>query len=218
MNTDQRYTILGLAGRAGAGKSTFAEAFYGEYQRLTRQTEDAAGCCIRSFADPIREIAAVLFGRGFYSAEEKAAPAPNANRVWKAGHQAGVPHLGNYAVTGRRVLQFIGTEFGRDQIYPDIWLDIFERRFHAHRGAYGVYVVPDVRFENEARMIRSLGGVVLRIVNTNLPPSTSQHPSEAGLPDGLCDGVATFESAEECMSYAEQVARQRFEMGVSDHA
>ena len=56
-------------------------------------------------------------------------------------------------------------------------------RFHKDR-----IVIDDVRFPNEAEMIRARGGKIWRLSRKGFEPSGDSHVSEAGLPDELIDG------------------------------
>jgi len=56
-----------------------------------------------------------------------------------------IPELGNRSAT--EIQQFLGTEFGREFIHPDLWLNIWHRWALAQPG----HVVQEsVRFANEA--------------------------------------------------------------------
>ena len=80
---------------------------------------------------------------------------------------------------GRRLLQVLGTEAGREYD-PDIWVkklewDIFGRQVPP----FPLVVISDVRFENEAAFIRRRGGDVIRIVGRSYYSPTSPQGSHA---------------------------------------
>ena len=67
-------------------------------------------------------------------------------------------------VTPRRMMQTLGTEWGRDLIHPDLWVLALRRELETHLTRRRLNaVVTDVRFENEASMIRELGGVIIHV-------------------------------------------------------
>ena len=67
-------------------------------------------------------------------------------------------------VTPRRMMQTLGTEWGRDLIHPDLWVLALRRELETHLINRRLNaVVTDVRFENEASMIRELGGVIIHV-------------------------------------------------------
>ena len=69
----------------------------------------------------------------------------------------------------------------------DIWLRVAYWRWEqAAAAGLGLIVVPDVRFANEARQIRSEGGEVWLIHRPGVEP-VAAHSSEAGLPLRLVD-------------------------------
>lgn len=76
--------------------------------------------------------------------------------------------------TPRHAMQTLGTEWGRDCMGEDVWVNI------AHNLAvnYQDVVIADVRFPNEAASIRDRGGVVVRISRPD-NPANDDHPSEA---------------------------------------
>lgn len=64
----------------------------------------------------------------------------------------------SYGVTPRHMMQTLGTEWGRNLIDSDIWVKAFARL-----NAGKCVIVPDVRFENEAELVRE-HGVLIHLV------------------------------------------------------
>jgi hypothetical protein len=164
--------IIGITGRKGSGKSTFAKELGKSF----------AFHVPLAFADPIRSIALAVFGSEYKTQESKAL----VDAFWQE-------RLGDEWSTGRAILQRLGTDVFRNGINKNIWLWAMERRLmalmarvHANH-PLPLVTVDDVRFANEAEMIRNLGGRIIRMVNTNLPPNTDQHESEKGLPEDMVD-------------------------------
>lgn len=89
----------------------------------------------------------------------------------------------------RQLLQTLGTEWGRMLVSDDLWLRIASRRIDELVAAGATAIcVADVRFDNEAQMIRERGGQVWRVERT--PASeTYAHVSEAGIYVHLIDRV-----------------------------
>jgi hypothetical protein len=65
----------------------------------------------------------------------------------------------------------MGTEAGRAIHGDDLWTNLVARRIQAIRDAGGRTVVTDLRLPHEAEWVRSLGGVVIKVVR----------PGQAGL-------------------------------------
>lgn len=82
-------------------------------------------------------------------------------------------------VTFRHLQQTLGTEWGRACISPDVWLRVWKERGRQ----YEYVVVDDVRFPNEAELIRSMGGEVWKVVrpSASVAEEVGGHPSEGGL-------------------------------------
>lgn len=124
--------IIGLAGRAGAGKNTVADCLC-ELMPGARQI---------AFADPLRRIAADLYGLHPHQLTDRDAK------------EAVIPQWG---LSPRQILQRLGTEVGR-QIHPETWTRYLERQVRAEPGVE--WIVTDVRMPNEVDTIERLGGVV----------------------------------------------------------
>jgi ABC-type dipeptide/oligopeptide/nickel transport system ATPase subunit len=90
-------------------------------------------------------------------------------------------------VKDRKLLQWIGTEWGRDSISPDLWLSIWREEVLRlqHLNPDALIVCDDVRFDNEAMALRGLGGKIIRIVADRAQERTmagiANHASEAGI-------------------------------------
>jgi len=112
-----------------------------------------------SFADPIKEMARVGFG---FTHEQL-----------HGDHKETVDQT--FECTPRHVLQTLGTDWGREMIHPDVWVKAME--FRLVPGT----IIPDVRFENEARLIRKRGVLIHVESNRATIDAGSNHVSEAGV-------------------------------------
>lgn len=79
-------------------------------------------------------------------------------------------------VSTRHLLRTLGTEWGRECVAPDMWLRVWEARMKQ----FDLVVVDDIRFENEAELVRELGGEVWMVQRAGTV-NTSTHASEGGL-------------------------------------
>ena len=142
--------LLGITGKAGSGKSTAAQVLI-----------DAGWVRIK-FADPLKDML-----RAIGLTEDQI-----------EGHLKEVPCDLLQGKTPRWAMQTLGTEWGRNSIGERFWLDIARRKIALAMAAGLSVVVDDVRFENEAQVIRELGGLVLGISrNVNV---SGGHVSENG--------------------------------------
>jgi hypothetical protein len=78
----------------------------------------------------------------------------------------------------------LGTEWGRDLIHPDIW--VIAARAQIERYGDADIVFDDVRFENEASMIRELGGLIIHVDRLG-NDDNDRHRSEDGIYDQTAD-------------------------------
>lgn len=93
-------------------------------------------------------------------------------------YQAKQVVVGDAGVSVRHMLQTLGTEYGRQCIHPDIWVRCWKGRAQQ----YSAVVADDVRFPNEAAMIKLLGGEIWRIDRPGVPHEHG-HASEGSLDD-----------------------------------
>lgn len=151
--------IIGISGRAGAGKTTLAE-------NLIRRFHDSNidHITLIDFADPVRKIAAEFLPR-----EWKLHPCDLRNEEIK---RLAFPS----GKTVRQLLQVIGTDVGRT-FDPDIWLKKYEEEINSLPDPY-IVVTADVRFLNEVTQIKKLGGIVIRLLRN---PYNLSHASEHDL-------------------------------------
>lgn len=91
----------------------------------------------------------------------------------------------------RKLLQFLGTEWGRG-IDDRIWIDQFERHVNLVRQLYSGVVIlnDDTRFNNEAELIKQLGGTLIHIQGPQRTELVgTQHASEAGIDEQYIDFI-----------------------------
>jgi hypothetical protein len=95
-------------------------------------------------------------------------------------------------------MQRMGTEFGREMVHPELWVRRCMNEVAGYTRRAVPVVISDVRFENEARVIRDQGGVIVH-VRRGVSVSTDTHVSETPLPvlfgdllvhnNGTCDDL-----------------------------
>lgn len=84
---------------------------------------------------------------------------------------------------GRRLLQLLGTECGRKCIGEDIWIRHWLNNIHMCGDS--LILVDDVRFPNECKAIKDMGGILIKMIrNTD---TQSDHASEQDLPSSYFD-------------------------------
>lgn len=123
----------------------------------------------------------------------------------------------------RKLLQFEGTENGRDKIGPNVWVDTVDKWIELHATRYakmgrpiGVVIVSDCRFPNEVDWIFSRGGIVLKMEapkrnlaameKTGDPEKIKNHPSETSLDDYENENIIIVKNDVPNRSIDEQLA------------
>lgn len=131
--------LIGITGCKGHGKDTVAKMLV------------ARGFTLLRFADPLKNML-----RTFY--RDLGVPALEIEARIEGVLKQTPDLLLNWR-TPRHAMQTLGTEWGRNCIGRDLWVDTLLRRAKRANPA----VVPDVRYENECHAIREAGGVVWRV-------------------------------------------------------
>lgn len=156
--------VIGYCGHAGSGKSHMA-------QTVLRTCGYPAA--VMSFASPLKTMThslLTIMGVGHSSVERMV-----------HGDMKEVEIDPNLfpGLTTRKLMQTLGTEWGRNTVDPDLWTKIMLARLAQARVDGYAVIIDDVRFQNEVKLIHSLGGKVVRIHRTGLTgPLADAHVSE----------------------------------------
>ena len=67
----------------------------------------------------------------------------------------------DFGLTGREILQKVGTDLFRNNFDKDVWVKIMKRRIEASPETSVVF--SDLRFVNECEMVQELGGTIIRL-------------------------------------------------------
>lgn len=131
--------ILGLHGPAGAGKDTLYKLLNSVKPSVLRF----------KCADPL------------YSMAKAIDPVfnPDMTHEDKEDWLLNSPILG----TRRNFLQKLGTEFAREHIHSDFWILLLKDKIEKVILEDAIVLVTDIRFENEARLIRTMGGTMIHL-------------------------------------------------------
>ena len=142
--------LVGICGHKQHGKSTVAQAFAREgYER-------------HAFADPFKRMLVEL-GLTY-------------DHVY--GNQKDDKPEILCGKTVRRAMETLGTEWGRNLIGEDIWINAWKTRVVPKILNGAKIVVDDVRFPNEAAAIWGFGGKIIRVTRPELGVPRTTHTSE----------------------------------------
>lgn len=146
--------IIGLSGKAQAGKDTVAAILVEDYGFTRLAFADVIKAAVYTL-DPIVSLSGLRLQHLVDT------------NGWEAAKQ--FPEV-------RRLLQIFGSEVGRDLIDEQIWIELTMNGIKAS----GNFVISDVRFRNEAEEIKYQGGQVWRITRAINNP-VNFHRSETEL-------------------------------------
>ena len=174
---DGSYMILGLAGRAGAGKDTCADVLCQAHQfyrmafadALRKEIIDAFGIDASVFDVSLKERKAAALAIG------RCSDADFMSLMVKRGETITAPR------SPREIMRWWGTEYRRAQnlVY---WLDKASQEVNeAVRRGYRRVVITDVRFRNEADFVRYYNGQVWMIDRADANAAPADHQSEIEL-------------------------------------
>jgi hypothetical protein len=183
--------LLGITGAKGSGKGTVAQ-FVAEWA-----TENGLLAIDRGFADKLKWAMARIFWPEITleDALKWANEFKNENEAFACIGRHGNEEP-DMMISGRQLFQHGGTEMGREIFGNNFWIDqllpldeaTMLRNFSDENHALAhIATISDVRFENEARRIKELGGSVLYVVRPGYEPDG--HVSEARLSDVFIDVV-----------------------------
>ncbi len=164
--------IIGICGLIGSGKDTIADHLVKDHNFVKI-----------SFADKLKDTVATLFDWDRTLLDGKT----EQSRLWREQEDPFWSKELKKKVTPRYVLQVFGTECMRDGFYDGIWVSMLKKKVTENPDIN--WVIPDVRFENEVKVLNEIGGEVWWVKRGQLPmwfrmyqdigqKPTDVHPSE----------------------------------------
>jgi len=153
-------TIIGLGYKAGHGKDVTATFIRQLYRSRGAELIETI-----HFADALK----LGIGKGVLGLTD--------DQLYGKGKEELDPFWG---FTPRAMLQICGTEAMRQGFREDVWTKALERKILSQ--PLQSFVVADVRFPNEAALIKQLGGLLVRVYRPQAPPCADPtHASETAL-------------------------------------
>lgn len=145
--------IIGISGKIGSGKDTFAELLaeqlYGKVER-------------HALADKLRLITEIISGTPMTTTHEINKPFCNEIRNYTQDQKNIV--IKKFNKTIGETLQLVGTDLFRDNYDTDIWVkSFFNEELEEKLNEGKIIIVPDVRFVNEADYLIKEGGYLIRL-------------------------------------------------------
>ena len=158
--------IIGVMGKAGAGKTTLARAICNKIQQSVGFHAGSDLVRIRGFADPLKEmvrnIAHLEYDQLYGDKKEVIDP--------------------RYGVTPRYIMQQFGTNFARRVLGENFWINRMKIELEElEKKGVKLVLIDDVRSQMEADFITQ-EGTLLKIIRGNNPvvlgKEESEHDSE----------------------------------------
>lgn len=165
--------IVGFTGKMGSGKDTAADSVFCDFRW--------------AFAAPLKDGVKAFFN---FSNEQMTDPELK---------DAIDPR---WEVSPREMLQYFGTDCIRTRL-PGFFLQNMRMKFEqlkTHNAFDLIALVTDVRFDDEAALIKEHGGIVIKIHRPCLSDDRSAHTahaSEAGLSPGMVDFIVVNDGSVE---------------------
>ena len=153
---------VAIIGKKGSGKSTLAkhltESFY---ESLIMEDAETI-----KMADTLKDMCRLFLKDAGFNEEM-------VERMIEGDiKEERIPY---YDFTPRRMMQTLGTQWGRDCLKPSIWRDIWENRVNASESSI---ICDDVRFDNEVIRAEEMGFKLVRIVSPDTEQNSDEHESE----------------------------------------
>lgn len=156
--------IIGVSGKIGSGKDTFADVLIDYVKSEYDITFEN-----KKYAYNLKKIVSILTG---ISMEDV------------LSREGKLKYLPEWGMTVGEMQQKVGTEAIRNNIHTDAWVLSLFGTYHENKH----WVITDVRFKNEANIIKEMGGVIIRLNGDPIKSKTNdnrnmEHPSETELDD-----------------------------------
>lgn len=161
--------LIGIHGKAGAGKDTLASI-------LCAKSDPR--CEVFHFAWPLKRVVSAIYELDMYHLEDREAKEKTLERLGKSP---------------RQIMQYVGTEVMREHLGETVFLNAMSHRIAKHPDAR-VIIIPDTRFPNELEYIRDNGGITVKVTRPDaLRQGTvhSSHATEREIPDEEFDYIFT---------------------------
>lgn len=164
--------IIGMSGLAGSGKDTTANIIMKNYDNWVKT----------SFAKSMKDAVAAMYGlpREMLEGDTKESREWREQPVdfWEDKFEI-------KGLTPRKILQNFGTELVRNHLNQNFWVYRTEYELKKLTSKGKNVIITDVRFPNEAEMIRSLGGQIWHVFCGEIPEWFTNYRDKNIEPEGI---------------------------------
>jgi hypothetical protein len=209
--------LISVNGKAGSGKDTVGKIIQDltcektkGYSGILNQEVELIGSSyweIKKYSDKLKDMVCLLIGCTREQLEDQEFKSTPLGKEWwvytwrgmsyseKQVKEEMLPEYQREAVliktTPRDILQKLGTDFGRNMIHPDVWINAL---FSEYEGddptgmansfsefVYPCWIITDSRFPNDVEKVKSLGGITIRVNRPECEDRIDEHFSETAL-------------------------------------
>lgn len=167
--------VIGISGHIGSGKDTVAKIIQWQTSGLTKisfeeykeRLDAFTPWIVVKYADKLKEIVALMLGVPRNALENEKFKNSLLPPRWQHFENGQLPNR-----TVRWLLQYVGTDLFRNQIHPDVHVNMLfanytkfvkKQTFKPNDYVYPKWIITDVRFENEAERVLQEDGLLLRV-------------------------------------------------------
>jgi hypothetical protein len=183
--------ILGINGYARSGKDTVGQ--------IIKDLQPEKNWEIKKFAGKLKQIASLLTNIPEEKMEDAYFKTQALSSEWWTPCDEGLQPM-----TGREFLQKLGTDALRNGLHTNVWVNALMSEHSKNKN----WVVTDVRFPNEAEIIKAKKGVIIRIDRPGVK-AVNNHASETGLDNwnfdykiaNVSDKIALKQSVESILKH-----------------
>ena len=180
-----RPNLIGISGKMGSGKDTLSIVMNyiaddNAPDSIGRWTQDVDDFAYKNkkYSEKLKYMVCFLIGCNRSDLEDREFKEKELGEEWDG-------------LTPRKLLQLLGTEAGRQIIHPNIWVNALFADHENNKSEWlsatnSKWIVTDVRFPNEANIIKEKGGIMIRInrpqyLDNGLVIRKNEHLSETSL-------------------------------------
>lgn len=124
-----------------------------------------------SFAGPLKRMCGIFLSSAGYGHE----------RIEHMLFEEKEQKIPEFGVTPRHLMQTLGTEWGRECIHPNVWVEVWKSSVIKWLDGGLNVVVDDMRFPNEWDVVKEMGGECWYITRPRANRYTTTHASEGAL-------------------------------------
>ncbi len=164
--------IIGLSGLAGSGKDSCANIIIKNHENWVKT----------SFAKAMKDAVAGMYGlpRALLEGDT------DESRNWREQpNEFWANKLGIEDLTPRKILQGFGTQLVRNNINENFWVYRLEYELEQLEQQGKNVLITDVRFPNEAEMIRAHGGQIWHVFCGKIPKWFTDYRDKRVIPEGI---------------------------------